>query len=1719
MSLTQRQGQRIVSSVMKGATYSDDSTILTMSTWGIGDNHDSDEIRILKEQLRTKGLQQIPLISLADAAHATLHGEYLKREKELNDVKASFDEMLGKLRREADRAIQLDADLKHRNEELANERLTRQNAEVALNTAHRKLKDSEKVAAELQSTIESLSSHANSTSAGQSKLVEDYAALQTRVRALERELQSKAHAEELALRQSQSASARQRRRSSSESSFRLPALEKEVADLRATSSRQAEELHKANEQLTRARDSLVQLQNEKTAMEKRLRSELEEVRSTLDDREEDLRHLRDSRGGEDMAAREAELLERLEEEEKRVAVLEGELARSSGSRKRDLSMLQDELERTTKLLEDANNKAAEAEERLAEMVREKEGALNERDRMEQEYGRLMDRLGAADGRASDLEGKLVAASLPSPTKTPDEATVAMMEKLLNTIERLRGERDGLRRDLEFLNAENRFAVQSLEAKLVAATSTPATPVTDLAELNMLRGHAQAFQEQAQRSARIALALAIVAQNADGDHSVQTERIQGLVLQLAEAREHLHQTEERLREHEEAVKELQEKLSSNTQALGAAESQVSGLRSTIERLEEELSHERSAHAEASAALADVEGRLTAANLALTNAEAGRDALALAKTHLEQDLDTARQELADADDRHAQQLNAFSSGKSNAGEAALRAHIKELEARIDRRTAQIGMHQHDIARLEMNLKLQEERIAEMTAEMDVAQSEKDAMLEDCRTTRDQRDEALRKCDELEEALDAIEQARGIEVETVVRVAVDSIALRRDALVRSMREATTHRDEIARLEERVSSMEGERDALSAQLSGLSDERDRLARALDESTKAYESLKQDHDLVVGDRDRALTQIQELEAQLGEISAAARAAEDAKSEVESQLASLQNEVESKALELANLQTQLNVLRDSHSDRQSVEASLFAQEKADLEAQLQEARTSLMDLESRHRETLADLKRVEEELKLAEDELSRNLSDSAIRSESEERLRTELTRMKQQFEEEVASLQDQLKAFSDELAETSRLRDNADASRQAAEEELTRTKEQLASRLAEAGDSLDAASRLQTELDVVKATHESEMKAMHDRVEAISAELEEAARRRDELQASHQQAVLQSEERMRQLSDAQEKSVALEAELATLRAAHAVELQDLEKRLANTTGELEALKDSQTDSNAQQRQKVDDLSRAVEDLQGRIVALTKEADEYRAELDEEKIAHAQTREGGSSELREATRKLEEAEAALTTMQQELPAVRAELEHATSSLARTEKEKLDLQYQATNLEAEIQRLKSLQRHWQSQATDSQQRVSTLEAELEELRAKCTALDKLAKNTEANLAMQTIQHEQTVATLKRELNVLRAQPRLEDEIAELKEKNAEMEELLRAKCLEIEENDDRFIEYVQFWWNQANHVLTPVRYRMLKEKKKLTNKIENLTRKVQNLQAKLAAANEQAASTPVAPLAVSTSVPPPKQAPVFTPSPILAPAPVLSGSLASSSSTRPTSRPRVVTAPAAHSPNSLHHQAPAMPTFRPKTPESRLRMASGPSSISRAKTPESRIPPMPVFKARTPERHRTPTAPAQIQVHTQQMPESSSSSSVVGVKRRAPDDFDDCDSLPPQPFTADSAPGPPLPAQPTTPRLRKALQSMRSGFTPVRHQFSRAGSTSPSRRATTGSAAASQVPPTISDVTNSPRAPSHSENPKVAVAKKGWLGKLKSGPSQQPRAPLASRPPPFDPPGMR
>ncbi|OBZ79956.1 hypothetical protein A0H81_01553 [Grifola frondosa] len=119
---------------------------------------------------------------------------------------------------------------------------------------------------------------------------------------------------------------------------------------------------------------------------------------------------------------------------------------------------------------------------------------------------------------------------------------------------------------------------------------------------------------------------------------------------------------------------------------------------------------------------------------------------------------------------------------------------------------------------------------------------------------------------------------------------------------------------------------------------------------------------------------------------------------------------------------------------------------------------------------------------------------------------------------------------------------------------------------------------------------------------------------------------------------------------------------------------------------------------------------------------------------------------------------------------------------------------------------------------------------------------------------------------------------------------------------------------------------------------------------------------------------------------------------------------------------------------------------------------------------------------------QLMASSSSSSSLG-KRRVPDDFDDDDNMPAQAVVAESVPR----AQPTTPRMRKALQTVKTGFTPVRSSVTRPVPTyaqpSPARRATTGA----PPPASITDMTNSPR-----------KAKKGWLGKIRAGPSQSSKA---------------
>ncbi len=314
----------------------------------------------------------------------------------------------------------------------------------------------------------------------------------------------------------------------------------------------------------------------------------------------------------------------------------------------------------------------------------------------------------------------------------------------------------------------------------------------------------------------------------------------------------------------------------------------------------------------------------------------------------------------------------------------------------------------------------------------------------------------------------------------------------------------------------------------------------------------------------------------------------------------------------------------------------------------------------------------------------------------------------------------------------------------------------------------------------------------------------------------------------------------------------------------------------------------------------------------------------------------------------------------------------------------------------------------------------------------------LTIQAAQHDQAIAALKREIQSLQTESRQDERIQELEGKIGYMDALMRSKTQEIEENDDRFIEYVpQTIFICCVHVTTR---RLHKEKKKLTAKVETLSRKVQTLQTKLATLKDGAANQDLTQPA--------------------------STSKRSSASLKQT----LAGTAAQHTRSST--------TVPPSSP-SRSRSMSSSSALVSHKTPEGRRAP-PVFRAKSPE-------PAKVIPPEPQDPLPAAV--VIGKKRAAPEEGDE--AVPVQVFTSEGV----LVKEhhtPTTPRRRK---SPRTGFTPVRNTTARPLTSLAAQGST--SQPPGSIPPVISDVTNSPR----SQPPADAKIKRSWLGASVSKPSQQ------------------
>ncbi|KAI0081068.1 hypothetical protein K474DRAFT_1768813 [Panus rudis PR-1116 ss-1] len=1280
------------------------------------------------------------------------------------------------------------------------------------------------------------------------------------------------------------------------------------------------------------------------------------------------------------------------------------------------------------------------------------------------------------------------------------------ERLLSAIERLRGERDGLRRDLEFVQIENKFAVETLQKQLAAVQAQP-HPLKDSQTTIVHNDTPSIPMPLFERCQRAAVVSALVVQHLHSQCEAQETYADTLVEASRRQQEQLQQSQQGAKGKEDLIRSLQrdntslqEQLSIVEMRLSKAEGRAGDLMSRVESLEEDLAKERESHEETGVALSRTEAELMDLNRTLADAESERDSHALRITHLEQDLEKAQDELQDAEERYkelqSQQLASMSSSEAT---RALRKQIEELEGRVMRRTEQIGVHQHDIKRLETNLRLQEDRIAEMTGELNLAETEKEAMVEDCRSTREERDEARLKCEELEDALETMEeklvemtQQRDTEIQALVEVIMRSVSIRKASSQNLSSSLSQHLEQHSQLQSQIHEADTFKQHALEQINQLKEQHKSALQLVEEKASLVESLQSAKDQALEDARLAKEALQTAQVNSHDTSGRLTALRDENESLYTEIARLRGEVQAKAEELFSLKEQHESLELRDVERRARERAEFEERVAVLEKQYGDLEDSKRQLDRRYAETLEQLERTTEELKS-------HTSTGAESAAAEKALRNELDNLRHQSNEEKQRLQTELSDVRAELEAIKQNHSELEASYQKSAGQIAQSKSKLEAQLQEVTNELLAVKKqcsgledlksqrdieireleeslesLSNELDAtVKAREEvdaerkaqlhrynelqaqlvnlqsqsdAKMKELQIRVDQLSQDLEQTTKARDDAERLHETELTELKKQYDEASASLKAKENLEQELEKLRQEHTQHVEELQSRLEAAQNQHQGFDEVRQEFEARYERVVQELNDTKASSEERVAQLTDDISALQTQLetliDERDRLHAE-----KAAMMQQSKRVEQEQ---LDLRDELETVRRQLHATDEALQALQSEKEELQQMMTAIEAEAQRSLSVQRYQESQLKDHDREVNVLKEQLERTKADYLR----SEQAEIKLAMQAAQHEKTISNLRRDLDKLRQSPKLEETVAELSERNAEMEQLLRAKCLEIEENDDRFIE-------------------MLKEKKKLTSKIESLTKKVNHLQTKLQAAKEAKAEASSSQL--KTSPPPP--------------APSLSV---------PPAVPRVPT---------------VLPT--PITPISSARAASPSSAgLQRARTPESSAPPPPVFRPRTPESKRLPALPPSVPSSMQsQMPSLSSSDSVMsaGKKRRAPEDFDDCDNVPPQVFTTDSVPSR---EDAFTPRVRRALHTVRTGFTPTRHVVPPQASTTNSvhhspRRATTGT-------PIIHDVTNSPGKGSSSQADKGNGKPRGWLGKIRgAGPGgHAPRsATMSSRPPVF------
>ncbi|KAH7930915.1 hypothetical protein BV22DRAFT_1053449 [Leucogyrophana mollusca] len=1493
-----------------------------MSVADLGKYDVSEQTQALKEKLSSQ-----------DTENAGLRSQLMKREAELEGIKISLNETLHKLSVEADRALRLETDLSRRSDELKSERIASHNTEAALAAAQEKLRAEERAAKDLEATLETLARNSDSTHVQQSKLEREKRNLEARVRELETNLHhlsaQPAPAPQIPRRGG-------RPRSSSASNFRIPALEQELNDVKASSVQKSQELRIAQDKLARLQTSFTLAENTRMAADKAAQSRIGELVAALEEKEEELLEMKASQGDGCTRDREEELMNRIEEDEAKISALETLLRQSTGP-------TQVEFNKLTNRLRMEIEKVSIAEACRMELLQAKQEALEERDTIQRELSRVTSLLrdseaqikvlstresqqsasrvaglGIADPAVGDIElaasclnvntnilSPSYSTSPPAPALVqpphPDESTVAgYIETLLSAVDRLRGERADLKRALDFLETESRITVDGLREELAAVRRHSTEMIAEdpkgslreqLAEMSA--HHNLLIDAKVQQNKHLSLASTAFAITIS---HLQT-RLLALEDQLVEVAAHwttakassddschlVQDCNRSLESSSSQVEDLQSRLDAAAQDLAQSEQRrgellvlVTNLESDVCALQREAEVGTTARRETHEALKRAEAQIAEMYKSHQDIESQRNSLNLQVTNLQAELSNAEDALNEAQcqisNLQTQQLSSLSTTEVT---LALRGQIEELEDRVARRTEQIGIHQHDIRRLETNLKLQEERIAEMTTELDLLGAQKEAMVEDCAEAREARDRAIRgqesaelEAERIEEQMGVLMQESQMELTTMVKLVFEAVSRSRQTTTRLQQLSFRNIDEVqdpskiatletmnAQLLEASARLDAEKQHLNERLEVT------ISSLKDTETLAHERAVRNQELTVS--------LAVVRLALGESAREVGASHVAIASFRAELLLLREELERRVVDIQAREERINALQKEVSAI-SVEFEADSAIKAEQhQAMVRELEEQLRERELRYNEDV-------EKMALERGKLERLLEAAphAAGTEHED----ELSCLRLQHAKEIDDLQAQLALTDQDLIDAKRRCEEAVLRLSQVEEETTQSNTDLHHRLAD----------LETELARAHIDHAKEHNLLQNELVATRAELldiQQSRARLEDLYHDVQTELLQvKHEKDKYLTESIDQARLVNEQ-------HQKDVRALEaKFMAESDG-----------------------------LHSRCEESARELQELHLRLQEEVDARGEEQEEFRTQLEAHTNHIARLDLLQLELHQTLSDTRTQLEQTEAELLSLQGEKRSLQTDITTLEAEIQRLMSLIRYLESQVKESEATRSSLKDALEEARMNLAQSEKSGKAAEINLALQGAQHEQILSVLRRELASLQSQPNLQDALIDLEERNREMDELLKSKCAEIEDYDDKILE-------------------SLKVNKKLATKVEVLTRKVQTLQTKLSSMKGSTQASPSGGAAFG-KVP-------------------------------------------ASSPDCI----PPIPPI-PATAQSQRvvqdRTISGPSTLPRPKTPDRKMSPPTVFHMRTPEK-REATEPA---------------STSAGKKRRAPDD-DERDGVPPE-----------------------------------------------------------------------------------------------------------------------